>query len=77
MTGEDLRAWRIAQGMTQTELADAIGKDNMTVSRWETGKIPIGSATLLALALEALAARRQRSTGAERALGDVVEAIRR
>lgn len=33
-----LEEWRELRYMTQKDLADAIGKTNMTISLWETGK---------------------------------------
>ena len=36
--GEKIKSTRRAKGMTQEELASALGIDGITVSRWETGK---------------------------------------
>lgn len=33
-----LKEWRELRYMTQEELGEAIGKTNMTISLWETGK---------------------------------------
>lgn len=38
MTGEQIRAWRQAQGLTMEELAHELGCTWSTVQRWETGK---------------------------------------
>ena len=42
MTPETLREWRIERGMTQAQLAAAVGVSARQVRRWETGenKIP-------------------------------------
>jgi len=37
MTPEQIRKIRAALGMTQQQLAEAIGGTQITVSRWETG----------------------------------------
>jgi DNA-binding transcriptional regulator YiaG len=43
MTKEELKKWRGRNSMTQASLADTLGVDVMTVSRWETGlrSIPV------------------------------------
>ena len=33
-----LKAWRYNAGLTQTDLATAIGKNKDTISRWEKGE---------------------------------------
>lgn len=38
MKGSDIRALRARHGWTQSELADRLGTDSVTVSRWERGK---------------------------------------
>ena len=35
---DKIRAFRIARGLSQTELADALGLDQTTISAWESGK---------------------------------------
>ena len=62
MTGADLRAWRERHGMTQVQLAAAIGVPQATVSRWESGTHPIRHGTMLRLALERLEQRQQERT---------------
>lgn len=47
--GEQIRAAREAKGMTQPELAEAVGAARETVSRWETGAMPISRRSLMAL----------------------------
>jgi len=56
MTPADLRAWRKTAGLSQSELASALGVAVMTVSRWERGQREIPS--FLHLALKALSASR-------------------
>ena len=42
MTGQQLKAFRIAEGFTQTELAHWLGTNSKyMISRWENGKIPV------------------------------------
>lgn len=52
MKGRDLAIWRKQQGLTQKQLAQGLGVDVMTVSRWERGVR--GIPPHLPLALEAL-----------------------
>lgn len=47
--GQQIRAAREAKGMDQTELAEAVGAARETVSRWETGAMPISRRSLIAL----------------------------
>lgn len=35
---EDCRAWRVSNGISQTEIAHRAGVDQSTVSRWEEGR---------------------------------------
>lgn len=48
--GEKLRAARQAAGMTQTQLADAVGCYQKDISRWEAGTHEPGAQTLKKLA---------------------------
>jgi transcriptional regulator with XRE-family HTH domain len=51
----DVKAWRRAHGLTQSQLARLLGVENMTVSRWERGLTKRqADGRLLELALEAL-----------------------
>lgn len=49
-----LKAARKRLGMTQHQLADALGIQRPTVARWEVGIIAIQQPTILRLALERL-----------------------
>jgi len=57
MTPDDLHARRLSLGMTQAQLASALGATPNTVARWERGELKIERPETLALALEALEAR--------------------
>jgi len=50
MTVKELRDWRTAQGMSQGELATALGVSRNTVGRWELGERAIPPFLELALA---------------------------
>jgi len=52
MKGRDLAKWRKEWGLTQKKLAQALGVDVMTISRWERGVRSIPPH--MPLALEAL-----------------------
>lgn len=41
MTGDDIRNIRAAMGLSQTALAEALGMTQRTITRWETGAVPI------------------------------------
>ncbi len=61
MKGRDLTEWRKRWALTQTKLAQALGVDVMTVSRWERGvQVPT---PVLPLALEALEHRITKESG--------------
>lgn len=48
MVGEiDIKALRSNLGMTQTQLGEAVGVDQSTVSTWENGATPRGPARIL------------------------------
>lgn len=56
--GQELRKLRTKHlNWTQTELAQALGVTNNTVSRWERGQLKIENPLMLGLALEALVER--------------------
>lgn len=51
MTPDELRAWRHRHGLTQDDLATALGyRTYNTVRRWEAGETPIPGWLELALA---------------------------
>lgn len=54
-------------GYSQIELAQVLGLTQNTISRWEKGTAPIGSPTVLRLAMERLAQLRADEV---RTLGD-------
>ena len=39
MTGEKLRSERLLRGLTQKQVADALGVHKNTVARWERGEL--------------------------------------
>lgn len=59
MTPEELREARQALGMSQRQLAKALGLPWNTLARWERGEVGIRHPEMLRLALKAL--RDQRS----------------
>lgn len=56
MTGEDLKARRLALGMTQARLGDALGVPQPTIARWEAG-MRMDNPRLLDLALDRITPR--------------------
>lgn len=48
--GEKLKAARKAAGMSQAQLAEAIGCQQVHISRWESGKHEPGALTLKKMA---------------------------
>jgi len=57
LTGEQLRQWRIAHGLTQSQLAQLLGVQRNTVTRWEIGERTPPPGNVLDLAIEALEKR--------------------
>lgn len=49
-TGERIRKLRKAKHMRQSDLAELLGNEGNTISRWERGVIGIGSAYIMKLA---------------------------
>jgi transcriptional regulator with XRE-family HTH domain len=45
-----LAEWRESKNLTQKQLAERVGGDVMTISRWELGKVAISTDALAALA---------------------------
>ena len=53
--GMDVREWRHARGLSQSQLARLLGVESVTISRWERGTVKRGySDQVIELALEAL-----------------------
>ena len=52
----DLKAQRLALGLSQRKLAEALGVSPNTVARWERGELHIAQPKMLALALAQLTA---------------------
>lgn len=48
--GARIRGYREGRGLQQTELADKLGVDQATISRWETGRSPMGIDEVIAVA---------------------------
>jgi transcriptional regulator with XRE-family HTH domain len=59
LAGEELRAWRTLLGMTQRELAAALGVTPNTVARWERGELRVARPAMVRAALTLLANRRK------------------
>ena len=55
-----LREMRLKLGLTQTQLAEALGVSQITISRWETEAHEIQQPVILKLALEHLRCKRKR-----------------
>ena len=41
MSKHDLKVWRVRHGLTQAELAEAIGVARITLQGWERGRSPL------------------------------------
>lgn len=52
--GEQLRAWREARGLLQTQLAALLGVTSNSIARWERGEVAPVHPRMLWLALTAL-----------------------
>lgn len=57
----DIKATRKALGLTQAQLAEKLGVDHSTVSRFESGDIEPSERTLLAMEALVLRAERDRA----------------
>lgn len=57
MTGKDLRKRRIALELSQQKLADLLGIDVGTISRWERGVLTIERPDMVSLALDGVFAK--------------------
>jgi DNA-binding transcriptional regulator YiaG len=58
VTGAQLRERRAALGLSQAQLATALGTTENTIARWERSALTIAQPVLLDLALEALERRK-------------------
>jgi len=58
VTGADLRAARLALGITQRQLALVLGVHPNTVACWERGDKPIGKPDMVRLSLQQIRDRR-------------------
>jgi transcriptional regulator with XRE-family HTH domain len=60
VTGEHLRARRLALGLSQRRLAMLLGVSEQTIGKWERGAVRIRWPGILSLALEAIEMRFER-----------------
>ncbi|HEX4949381.1 MAG TPA: helix-turn-helix domain-containing protein [Blastocatellia bacterium] len=59
MTGEEIRAARLAEGLTQERLGELFGVSKNTIARWERGEVIPQSTAMLRLAFIGLKLERQ------------------
>lgn len=57
MTPAQIKAARVARGLTQSEIAERLGVSANTWARWERGELEIGNETMLARALRSIPKR--------------------
>jgi transcriptional regulator with XRE-family HTH domain len=63
VSGSDLKQLRRRMGLTQGQLGELIGVHLVSISRWETGTVPIPKTIALLMRLLVKDARRQSRKG--------------
>lgn len=61
MDAEALVAWMEEHDWQNTELAEALNVHSVTVSKWRSGTLPIGTVYVLALGNPKMTSRRERN----------------
>lgn len=66
MTGDELRNWRMARGLTQQQLAERLGVPANTIARWERGELQHLEWLLLAILGVDVKLKREREASSPR-----------
>lgn len=71
MTGQEIRAARLAQGLTQEKLGELFGVSKNTIARWERDEVIPQSTAMLRLAFVGLKLERHKAVPTAKLLARV------